>query len=83
MDASDVIAEIQKVCPVDGVTVRGSEIDIQFSANTTPEMKSVARALAASIDMVGTKAKRIEPLTDVEILWLREQMKAKTNAGTI
>lgn len=76
-DASRFLAEVKKVCPVVGANTDGR---IDFAPEATEQQKSAAREVAVSFDWAKEAPKPIAPLTDDEIRWVRDQMKAKVDA---
>lgn len=54
--------------------------NVELEKDATDEQRASARAIARSFDFTAEKPQPIPPLNEDEIRWVRDQMKAKTNA---
>ena len=71
----DLHKAIEAVAPIDGV----SRNRIDFKEGATPEQRKAAATVLQSFDWTREAPKPIAPLTDDEIRWVRDQMKARVD----
>jgi hypothetical protein len=72
----DLHKAVEAVAPIHGV----SREKINFKDDATPDQKAAAAEVLRTFDWQKEAPKPIAPLSDDEIRWVRDQMKARVDA---
>lgn len=76
MGIDEIHEAVEKICPIKSVRQKGELIELIFEDTASEQQKAVALSKLEDFKSRPPVA-RVLPLSDDEIRWVRDQMKAK------